>query len=41
LAYPSRGGFGGESSGDPLRGQHHRVLRGLGGMVGHEVRERD
>jgi uncharacterized protein len=25
LAYPSRGGFGGESGGDPLRGQHRRV----------------
>jgi len=39
LAYPSRGGFGGESGGDPLRGQHRRVPPDLGGMVSHEVRE--
>jgi hypothetical protein len=41
LVYPSRGGLGGESGGDPLRGQHHRVPPDLGGLVGHEVRERD
>jgi hypothetical protein len=41
LADPSRGGFGGESGGDPPRGQHHRVPPGLGGLVGHEVGQCD
>lgn len=40
-AYPFRGGFGRESGGDPLCGQHHRVPSSLGGLVGYEVRECD
>ena len=41
LAYPTRGGIGGESGRDPLRGQDHRMHLSLGGIVSHEVREFD
>jgi hypothetical protein len=41
LAYPSRGGIGGESGRDPLRGEGHRVYLSLGGIVSYEVCEFD
>jgi hypothetical protein len=41
LAYPSRGGIGGESGRDPLRGQGHRVQVSLRRLVSHEMREFD
>jgi hypothetical protein len=41
LAYPSRGGIGGESGRDPLRGEGHRVYLRFDGIVSYEVCEFD